>query len=439
MCVCLVCVFCLRVCVSVCVLESLRCVSFYVCRVCVCLSLPLFCSYDRCLFQFASRAGARAVSLFLSCSLSLSLSRAPSLPLARSKRACVACGSGAAFFGDKILGVHVVRAQSDQCSLNLGLLTTVYGLAVSNDFFAEHLRVILPLQVDEALGSLATRQKHDAGSMVEAAVAAVDKLHQDAKDKPTNSPILNLARWLVTVARTRLESDYNINAKGLLLEQGGRVDATLLPGFPDHAPQFCAVATLGDSRCEATGSNIKDSQQDAARMLLANLGILSSEITARKRISATIPPTSTHAWMPYNTQKFLGAKLKNDESLYEWWLRKTTDGCTISKAKKDAFHRMTMSVVCLPFVAQVDTWCSDTHTHVNTSSAEVPAVEALVAVKLRLRHDGDSLLPGPLHVETFTASGTSNTNARALVALKVNAFFLDRLATENNQLLKNTL
>jgi len=344
-----------------------------------------------------------------------------------------------AFFGDKILGVHVVRAQSEQCSLNLGLLTTVHGLAVSNEFFAEHLRVILPLQVDEALGSLATRQKHDAGSMVEAAVAAVDKLHQDAKDKPTNSPILNLAEWLVTVAQMRLESDYNINAKGLLLEKGGRVDATLLPGFPDHAPQFCAVATLGDSRCEATGSSIKDSQQDAARMLLANLGILSSEITARKRISATIPPTSTQAWIPINVERFLAANLKNDESLYEWWLRKTTGGCTNSKAKKDAFHCMTMSVVCLPFVAQVDTWCSNTHTHLSTSPSEVSTVEALVAVKLRLRHDGDSSLPGPLHVETFTASGTSNTNARAHVALKVNAFFLDRLATENNQLLKNTL
>lgn len=256
--------------------------------------------------------------------------------------------------------------------MGLKYLSTVQGLAVSNEFFAEHLRFILPKHVDVDLEALATGQKHDAGSMVEAAVFAVDKLHHAAEDTQTNSPILNLAQWLVRVARQRLESDYKTNAKGLLLERGGHVEATRLPGFPDHAPQFCAVATLDCSSSEAVGSSVKESEQDASRRLLASLGILSNEITTQKRSLVTTNSSApAHAWVPVNlTQHALAANLKNNESLYEWWMRKP-------HIKKAAFHRMVMSVTCLPFVAQVDTWCS------NFSSSEPPTVEALVVVQLR--------------------------------------------------------
>ena len=87
------------------------------------------------------------------------------------------------------------------------------------------------------------------------------------------------------------------NAKGALLERGGTVRCNKVPEKPDHAPQFCAVATLDGSTREGLGASKKESEQAAARLLLESVAC---PVCVGTRLPRAYPDPSTHT-IPHPT------------------------------------------------------------------------------------------------------------------------------------------
>lgn len=167
----------------------------------------------------------------------------------------------AAFFGDQKILSHVglELRQRGFASRGVGWLTTVTGQAVSNELFARQFQTILPVQ------SVGLEQKssiRDCGTMVEAAVDAVED----------DRAVSELAAWLLDHS---LELG-NQNAKGRLLQLGGKVTSTKEPKSMDHSPVFRAVATWNNQRAEAHGRTKVEAEQAAATKL--DLGDVSSEL-----------------------------------------------------------------------------------------------------------------------------------------------------------------
>ena len=165
-----------------------------------------------------------------------------------------------AFYGDKLLGAAVARELRHVEPNEEGYMTIVFEEATSNKNLAEKLRQILPTQSDGIADIISQHhQQHDAGTMVEAAVTAV----HDAGGG--DAAIRNLARWLVSQAISIAATH---NSKGRLLGLGGKLEAVRIEGFPQHAPQFRAVATLNGKSAEAIGGTRKQAEMVASALLL---------------------------------------------------------------------------------------------------------------------------------------------------------------------------
>ena len=178
-----------------------------------------------------------------------------------------------AFFGDKLLGAAVAIAQQHSGAMpssDVGSLTKVHALAVSNASLHAHLEYILPAHAHAFQPASLGRAAHGAGTMVEAAVAVVHEEYGAAA-------VAELAEWLVGRAVARhlaSEAEQTArppaelpNAKGRVLELGGSVTAERTGGL-DHAPTFTAVAELGGTRLSVTGRSKADAQQSASVRLL---------------------------------------------------------------------------------------------------------------------------------------------------------------------------
>ena len=61
---------------------------------------------------------------------------------------------------------------------------------------------------------------------------------------------------------------YESNPKGSLLEMRGTVESSRLPGSPDHAPMFRAIACWGDTEATRDGRRKKEAEAEAARAVL---------------------------------------------------------------------------------------------------------------------------------------------------------------------------
>ena len=96
------------------------------------------------------------------------------------------------FFGDKVLGAAVALAQRGAVTHSAGDLTRLQSLATSNHFIMSHLWSILPDHTSSIPRNVI--QAHAAGTMVEAAVAAV---HAQGDERA----VADLAVWLVHTAR----------------------------------------------------------------------------------------------------------------------------------------------------------------------------------------------------------------------------------------------
>jgi len=180
----------------------------------------------------------------------------------------------AAFYGDKVLGAALALAQQRAPGVQtVGSLTHTQSLAASNGFLHSRLGEILPRHAaafDRSYLRDPSHGDHGAGTMVEAAVAAVH-----ATDA-TGAAVADLAEWLVREAQaapsepkpgTQMDR-HAVNAKGQLLELGGKVVSERVGG-PDHEPIFRAFATVeGQSTTVELRTSSRKAEQQAAAQLL---------------------------------------------------------------------------------------------------------------------------------------------------------------------------
>ena len=109
-----------------------------------------------------------------------------------------------AFLGDKLLGSAIALAQYETTSAarerGVGQLSELQGTASANRMLAACLPTILPEHTNPSILELAEAQEHTAGTMVEAAVAAV---HQQLDEAESGVAIAVVRTHARTHARTR--------------------------------------------------------------------------------------------------------------------------------------------------------------------------------------------------------------------------------------------
>lgn len=213
------------------------------------------------------------------------------------------------------------------------------------------------------------------------------------------------------------------NFKGALLERGGTVrikerdhaprsESSGRPGRPQRgAPQcYVTVAKLGAEECEAAAGSIRDSEHEAARRVLAKVGV---ELVGQPLKKRTLLPSASAAvrrprgvrgaaqgWVPVRLrEENAAANLANGETIAQWWLR------SAQKPKK-AFHRAAMAPHCFGRVEHVDAFQRVLRPGAGCS--------ALVVLCMR---DAD----GAPHVESFASTASTHNQALTRAALEANA------------------
>lgn len=328
----------------------------------------------------------------------------------------------AAFLGDKLLGSAVALAQYESTSAarerGVGQLSELQGTATANRMLAAYLPTILPEHTNPSILGLAEAQEHTAGTMVEAAVAAV---HQQLDESESGVAIAGLATFLVERAKEAV----TFNFKGALLERGGTVrikergemvrsESRAGGGAP---PCYVAVAKLGTRECEAEAGSIRDSEHEAARLVLTQSGVELVGLPLKKRASL-LPSTSptvrkprgaTHGWVPVRlAAENAAANLANGETITQWWLR------SAQKPSK-AFHRAAMAPHCFGRVEHMDAY--------QRVLRPGKGCSALVVLCMR---DADG---APL-VESFASTAPSHNQALTRAALEANAAIISKLVDE---------
>ena len=191
----------------------------------------------------------------------------------------------AAFLGDKLLGVAVAsvlyRDTPSAQKEGIGRLSDFQSTATANKLLCEELVTILPTHAGKAVLELAKVQQHNAGTMVEAAVAAVHFANPD-----DSAPIAELASFLV--ARAREAGTFNF--KGELLQRGGNITNSL-SSKARQARRYKAEATLDGARALGTGPSKISAEQQAARRLFDALGIDAADLVVRARVRVPLPPS----------------------------------------------------------------------------------------------------------------------------------------------------
>ena len=295
-----------------------------------------------------------------------------------------------AFYGDKVLGAAVARALRHVEPNEVGYMSIVSSEAVSNRNLAQKLEQILPTQSD-GIAKISSRELHDAGTMVEAAVAAVDGM--DDGDRA----IRNLAEWLVSEAISTVATG---NSKGHLLEMGGKFEVERLDDFPDHAPVHRAVATLNGQSAEAVVKGGKqDAEMAAAAMLLGRepptgrvgTGAVGHELEQPADAFAALQRES--GWRVISYRGFgLGSELMANETLTDWWSR--------GALMKSSLRQACMAPAIFPeHVSAVDAWLR----------MDGNCTDGMIAVTWAASGDASS---HGARVQCFTARETSTQLAR---------------------------
>ena len=267
--------------------------------------------------------------------------------------------STSAWHGDKILGNAVaeeLRSYLPEGVDHAGELTRRFSMAVSNENMAANLDELLTPELLALVPPPAQRavKVHDCGTMVE---ACVEHVHA-AGDVEA---ISQLARYLLDTSgddamsgadggatrsgastaadATSGSSVPHNNPKGRLLELGGSITCEQISG-PSHAPLFESNATLGELTLTMQATTKKVAERDAASALLAEAGeraatqptrlatlslqgqaYIESEAAARAARGASIGQNLK--WWPVDfRQQDLVAKLRNGESIEEWFARR---------------------------------------------------------------------------------------------------------------------
>lgn len=122
----------------------------------------------------------------------------------------------AAWHGDKLIGEKIALQlhtflfsmkdtvlASDELKHNIGGdLRMLYNVAVSNQLFADNLKMILPLHAPRNIAIVSQQKVHDAGTMIEAAVSAVSRL----SDPKKHESIAILAKYLIVQAAQNMDT-----------------------------------------------------------------------------------------------------------------------------------------------------------------------------------------------------------------------------------------
>lgn len=225
----------------------------------------------------------------------------------------------AAWYGDKLIGEQVaLQLHKFLLSMN-GIITSdeekhknvrrgmhmLHGVAVSNQLFADELKVILPSHAPKNVAIVSQKEVHDAGTMIEAAVYAVSSLSESKK----YDALATLAKFLIVQAAQGketlpremneellnfMEADYYESGKQkansifqtnvrstfiieelsekkalfVLNKYGGKVDCMDLN---QHPPKFRATAALNGTVVSSEASRKKSAKRHAAYTLLKKM------------------------------------------------------------------------------------------------------------------------------------------------------------------------
>ena len=228
----------------------------------------------------------------------------------------------------------------------------------------------------------------------------------------------------------RAKEAVTFNFKGTLLERGGtvrikergetaRAESRAGGGAP---PCYVAVATLGTRECEAEAGSIRDSEREAARLVLTQSGVELVGLPKKERtMLPSTPPAvrrpnqrsgpprgpprgAAQGWMPVRLkEENAAANLANGETIAQWWMR------SAQKPKK-AFHRAAMAPHCFGRVVEH----VDAYQRVHPKGGPDNGCSALVVLCLR------DPVGAPL-VVSFASTAATQNQALTRAALEANA------------------
>ena len=255
--------------------------------------------------------------------------------------------SGAAFVGDKALGVAVAWVLEANGIQGSAELTLRQSRLVSNANLAKRLEILLPEHMGALLPSpdIRERQIHDCGTMIEACVKFVC-------DAGNAEALMQLAEFLFAAEEHDAESltgaeardgggalrVLESNPKGRLLERDPKADFNFTGG-PDHGLPWRATVMTNGAEYEGEGSSKGAAAAEAATKALEAVGIFYQREPARtlalnagehaaRSAAERLARTTTHAgedltWglmtFPPHHQR---AILKDGQTPMQWLLEK---------------------------------------------------------------------------------------------------------------------
>ncbi|CAB9496495.1 expressed unknown protein [Seminavis robusta] len=321
----------------------------------------------------------------------------------------------AAFVGDKILGASFARwiqkkqrnvssssvqDNADTDVYDQGSASILASVVLSNEFMADRLSQILPNPVHTEWARQANLGQHKLGTLVEAAVAAVDD----------HAAVENLVEWLIEQGQ---EADKNLfNPKGTLLRMGGSIEVDR-HGGTDHNPRFLATAVFQNFHVEATGRTKKIAEQSAASQCLVQVrdgGVVSLNSKEEDEHVTFASPIATETWTPFDFGEEWSLTLKNGESILDWWQRGTNE-------PRKAFRRALFGPKVFPeSVLSVDSW---TRRYESTSEEDDDSVVASIVIVFDDKK-GENGTPNIVFWSTAQIASSAN-KARSMAGLDANA------------------
>jgi dsRNA-specific ribonuclease len=315
--------------------------------------------------------------------------------------------------------------------------TKLISTALSNQFFAARVATILPdngdnnskneteLSLSDSSSITATNHNinvnvfveqatqmstHSVGTMVEAAVAAVKQnLSQSLTSQESEEAIGDLVDWLLGQA---LELNHDVNSKGQLLELGGSVARGKKIAGSEHEPLFEAVATLHTNSAKAEGRTKKGAEQEAARVLLQQLGYIDAPL-----VETNSTDTDTLRWEPPRDE-WNYFEREGDDEMTKLDLSKEEKQKQKHNATASDINDSTTTSTTLKTCTPEDWWMEHAFVekHAFRAAMLAPTIFPKVVVAV------DSWTRRPMHEGGDDANSSSGNNNGAAAVLMVISF-----------------
>lgn len=290
---------------------------------------------------------------------------------------------------------------NNNSDLTVGEATSLAKVAVSNSFLTSNISTLLPEYAEEAKGL----SEHQAGTMLEAAVASVHATNEDA--------ILDLANWLIQNA----PSHPYLDSKSSLLNLGGNIESERIGGS-DHETIYKATATLHDETVEATGIGKKRAELAVATKLLTGMNLETPSDDEDYNVLA-LTPDDEKTLGQWEKDEILDAnmlklKLRDGDRIENWWRRG-------AMSPKDSFRRALLAPMVFPdYIEAVDSWTRFT----TSESSYNTQVATFIIITCRPRCSGQAME----YKITSVCEGESKTQARKTLGVEANKMIAERLS-----------